>query len=153
MRTVTMRTICLTLIVCLLWMASSVPAAMAQIDEPDNRCTKPIVVVLSGSSYTGSADIQLDGNDFDGRTYDLDGACGLAIHGNQRANILFGSTGNDTLYGYGGNDVLVGGLGDDIVYGGDEDSRGDGSTRNGDLMFGDAHDLPSELTDSLSMIS
>ena len=38
--------------------------------------------------------------------------------GDESANVIAGSTGNDTIYGLGGNDTLDGGAGIDVMYGG-----------------------------------
>ena len=76
--------------------------------------------------------------------------CGLVIHGNDRDNRIFGSAGDDVIFGYGGNDALVGGLGDDTLYGGDESGRDD---RNADIIYGDAHNIPTGLVQSLSIYS
>ncbi len=52
---------------------------------------------------------------------------GLALTGNELANIIYGAGGNDTLsggagvdglYGYAGNDRLIGGVGVDSLWGG-----------------------------------
>ena len=70
------------------------------------------------------------------------------IHGNDRDNRIFGSAGDDVIFGYAGNDAIVGGLGDDTLYGGDESGRPD---RNADIIYGDAHNIPTALVQSLSI--
>jgi Ca2+-binding RTX toxin-like protein len=45
-------------------------------------------------------------------------AFGDSLSGDDRANVLWGLSGNDTLKGGGGNDALLGGIGNDTVKGG-----------------------------------
>ena len=91
-----------------------------------------------------------DADDYDARNVKLGDLCGLVIHGNDRDNRIFGSAGDDVIFGYGGNDAIVGGLGDDTLYGGDESGRDDW---NADIIYGDAHNIPSGLVQSLSIYS
>jgi len=76
------------------------------------------VIVLRGSSYGGQYTTMIDSDDFDGRGYDLGKAIGLEIHGNDKANVVWGSAGHDIIWLYGGNDWAEGGAGDDLLVGG-----------------------------------
>jgi hypothetical protein len=94
-----------------------------------------LIVVLPGSPYTGPADINGSGDDFDATSLNLGCIAGLEIHGNDNDNFIFGSFGDDTIYGYGGDDFIIGdgcgcddGAGDDVIYGGD----------GFDIIFGDS---------------
>lgn len=48
---------------------------------------------------------------------------GAPIEGDDEANTLVGTDGDDVIYGYGGNDTLDGRAGADAMYGGDGDDR------------------------------
>ena len=111
-------------------------------------CQDPFVVALPDSPYNGAADMVIDQDDYDARNVKLGDLCGLVIHGNDRDNRIFGSAGDDVIFGYGGNDAIVGGLGDDTLYGGDESGRDDW---NADIIYGDAHNIPTGLVQSLSI--
>ena len=111
-------------------------------------CQDPFVVVLPDSPYTGPADMEFGRDDYDARNVRLGNLCGMVIHGNNRDNRIFGSTGDDVIFGYAGNDAIVGGLGDDTLYGGDESGRNDW---NADIIYGDAHHIPTGLVQSLSI--
>jgi len=47
-----------------------------------------------------------------------DPSAGLKVNGNDSANTLTGTSGNDELYGSGGSDILKGGAGNDLLDGG-----------------------------------
>jgi Ca2+-binding RTX toxin-like protein len=68
---------------------------------------------------------------------------GLAMHGNNGANVITGTNQNDSIFGNGGNDVLMGGAGSDQLTGGagiDSLSGGDGE----DLFFSSLADLATD---------
>ena len=133
----------------------------------DADCTY-LVVVLSGSSYSGEADITIAGNHYDGSGQDLGEHCGLEIHGNDNANVLVGSSAHDRIFGYGNQsgevnyqscglaingavDVLIGdpgcsGTGNDMLDGGAGDDYIIGDTVGGgsgddDLWGGAGKDI------------
>jgi len=97
-----------------------------------------LIVVLQGSSYTGTGDINVGSDDFDGTTVNLGTYCGLEIHGNDNDNFLIGSAGGDVIYGYGGDDLIIGddpftdGSGNDTINGGDGDDFISGDSFCGD---------------------
>jgi hypothetical protein len=82
------------------------------------QCDGFLTVVLADSPFKGSADIDIKGDDYDGRTQELGTKCGLIIHGNNRPNKLYGGAGADQIYGYDGIDTIYGSGGDDFVSGG-----------------------------------
>ncbi len=75
-------------------------------------------------------------------------ASGLTVHGNELANSMSGSAGDNIMYGEGGNDAMQGGAGQDILYGGlgnDTLKGDDGNDRlygqdGNDLLYGGAGD-------------
>jgi Ca2+-binding RTX toxin-like protein len=102
---------------------------------------KTYVIVLQGSSFAGIADYTIASNNFDATTdlaalgLTLNANDSLEIHGNDKVNVIVGSSGDDTIYGYGGNDNISGGDGDDMIDGGNETCTGSmtlcGDTING----------------------
>lgn len=95
-----------------------------QVETDANTGCQFLVVVLNGSPFTGSANINVDGDDYDGSEQELGKCKGLAIHGNNNANTLSGGSGNDAIFGYAGNDTLNGNDGDDTLNGGNESCDG-----------------------------
>lgn len=65
---------------------------------------------------------------------------GVTKHGNDDANIITGTEGNDGLYGYGGNDTLYGLGGADKLYGGAGDDLLDGGAGNDTLQGHEGND-------------
>ncbi len=65
------------------------------------------IEILSTTLQTGSAAIDLTGNEF-----------GQGVAGNNGANRLDGGAGDDSLYGHGGDDTIIGGAGNDVLWGG-----------------------------------
>lgn len=65
---------------------------------------------------------------------------GVTKHGDDSANALVGTDGNDYLYGYGGNDTLLGGAGADNLYGGAGDDELDGGDGNDTLQGHEGND-------------
>ncbi|MFB2729508.1 VCBS domain-containing protein, partial [Shewanella mangrovisoli] len=59
---------------------------------------------------------------------------------NDKADTLFGGTGNDILFGQGGNDYLDGGAGNDTLYGGKGNDTLIGGDGNDTLIGGDGND-------------
>ena len=88
------------------------------IDE-STGCTR-LIIVLNGSSYSGTYDVLVSSDDYDGS----DATCGLTIHGNSNDNTIVGGSGDDEIYGYEGNDTISGEGGNDTIYGGDESCSG-----------------------------
>jgi Ca2+-binding RTX toxin-like protein len=70
------------------------------------------IEVLYADPASGTAAINLSGNELDNTLYGNAGDNGLL--GNAGNDVLIGYAGNDTLNGGAGNDVMAGGLGDDI---------------------------------------
>lgn len=97
------------------------------------------VVVFFGASYSGRANERLaDGvDDYDGSGVNLTGYVGMKIFGNNRPNVIIGSSLGDIIYGGDescttdvcnarGNlgDNINGGAGDDLIFGGHESCTG-----------------------------
>ena len=82
------------------------------------------IEIMSTSDHTGTAAINLAGNEFNNR-----------IQGNEGDNILEGGAGDDVLIGAGGNDQLYGGEGTDALNGGVGDDILDGGA-GADWMVG-----------------
>lgn len=76
------------------------------------------VIVLQDSRYTGPYTERIASDNFDARNYALGPAIGLVIHGNDRRNEVWGSSGSDVIILYDGNDEAYGGAGDDEMHGG-----------------------------------
>src|SRR5262245_272743 len=96
------------------------------------------VELLSTNNHTGTAAINLTGNEL-----------GNLIYGNAGNNTLGGAAGNDTLVGADGNDVLqgddqndtlIGGDGDDDLQGGNDDDRLYGQAGTNQLAGGAGDD-------------
>ena len=110
-----------------------IPVETVEVRVVEKDGCSYLVVVLNGSPYTGSADINEPTNNYDGSGQALGKNCGLEIHGNDSANTITGSAGDDRIYGYGGVDIIYGdsinedGSGNDYIDGGD----------GGDFIYGD----------------
>ncbi len=82
-----------------------------------------LVIVLQSSPYTGPYTKLVAADNYDMTTEDLMGAAGVEFHGNNLANKVIGSPGNDLIWLYDGNDQAEGGAGDDILVGGEGDDK------------------------------
>jgi Ca2+-binding RTX toxin-like protein len=88
-----------------------------------------VLVENAGSGYdtvTSSINFRL-GENFESLRMAVGGLIG---EGNEQANRMFGSAGDDTLMGFGGDDVIQGDAGNDALYGNEGNDR----------LFGDAGD-------------
>ncbi|MEL6407558.1 MAG: calcium-binding protein [Chloroflexota bacterium] len=116
-----------------------IPGVEVRVEE---NCR--IVIILPGSPYTGSGTVINPADygrfDFDGRDYDLDGACGLEIYGTDGRDRIYGSDGDDIIIGFDGNDNITSGDGDDIVVGGDGNDRINTGDGNDIVDAGDGND-------------
>ena len=71
------------------------------------------------------------------------------VHGNDKDNVITGSSGKDVIYGEGGNDAISGGKGADTIYGGSGDDQIDGGLGddviyaggNSTVIGGKGHDV------------
>lgn len=96
-----------------------------------------LVIVLQNSSYAGQYSKLVASDSYDAAGEDLMGTIGLEIHGNEAANTIDGSPGDDQIFGYGGNDTLDAGAGDDFVHGGSGDDRiSDPTGGDADVLYG-----------------
>jgi Ca2+-binding RTX toxin-like protein len=78
------------------------------------------------------------------RVKNVEGVAGTVfddtLHGDGKANRLWGHDGDDTVIGNGGNDSLWGGNGDDYISGGNGNDRMEGNAGEDDLYGGHGHD-------------
>jgi Ca2+-binding RTX toxin-like protein len=87
----------------------------------------------------GNADSNADTADFSGVSAAEVETDKLIIVGNDNANNIVGSVGDDTIYGEDGADLIQGGAGDDGIKGGEGADQLDGNSGD-DRIFGDAGD-------------
>lgn len=73
-------------------------------DKAIEKSNQGIDTVISSSNYTLGTNVE---------NLTLTGTTGLSAKGNAAANVIIGTSGNDTINGVLGNDTLTGGLGND----------------------------------------
>lgn len=100
------------------------------------------IVIETAGGGTDSVRVTVDnyalGNDVEnGQVW---GSTGLALFGNDLANLLIGGSGDDILSGLAGNDTIKGGAGDDVLFGNTGDDLLIGNTGNDILLGGDGND-------------
>jgi Ca2+-binding RTX toxin-like protein len=105
-----------------------------QSDNGFSMVTGPALPIASENNWFRGADLVQNVEGIAGTIYDD------TIHGDDKANRLWGHDGHDTVIGNGGSDKLWGGKGDDFVSGGDGFDTMDGGEGDDDLYGGRGRD-------------